>query len=422
MIYRFVKFVVKVAIRVFFRKIYFYNTDVIKDDTPVIFALNHPTAFIDPLFVATHIRPKTHTMLRGDVFKKPLAAWFLGKIGTIPIFRFRNGFSGLRQNQETFERCYEVLHEGHCISIMSEGSMVHEKRLRTIQKGTAKMAIGAYEKYGDADIEIIPIGINYSNSNQFRSVLMASVTAPIRIADYLEAYEENPRKAILQITRKVSEQLRSQVIHIDDPADDALVNRVLDIHRNNVVTSVWPPVEDTNDLLEREMAIVQQINAMDEAEKQDLQEKTEKYFQQLDAKSLTDRGIAQRQQASILSTLFLIVGAIPFLWGGLTNFLPFFVGKKIATEKTKQIEFFSSVRMGGYLGTYLLQYVVLLIIAAIAGNAYFALLVLATPLIGYFAVLYQDKFKFWMEAIWVKTEDRRYFSEERERIIQNFVF
>lgn len=417
MIYKFVKAITWVALRVFFRNIFFYNTKVIKKDTPTLFAVNHPTAFLDPIFVASHVQPKTYTMLRGDVFGHPAAAWFLDQIGTIPIFRFRNGFSGLRQNQETFERCYDILHRRKCISIMSEGSMKHEKRLRTIQKGTAKMAIGAFEKYGDKDIEIIPIGVSYSDSTQFRSVIMASVGEPIRIADYLDVYNENPRKAVLQITRKIDEQLKARVIHIENPEDDKFVDQILDLHRHDVLRTIWPAYSDSNDLLEREMGIVRKINAMPQMDKDILKQQTDKYYSQLAAKNLTDRGVVQKEHANILSTLFLIIGAIPYLWGFLTNLIPFTIAKKLAKAKAKQIEFYSSLRLGTYLGTYTLQYLLLLIIAVIIGNAYLWVLILATPVLGYFAVLYQDKFKFWMEAQWVDENDRQYFFQNRRQIL-----
>ncbi len=417
MIYLFVKWVVRIAIRVFFRKIYFYNKDVVKGGVPTILAINHPTAFIDPIFVASHISPKAYTMLRGDVFNGPLKIWFLGQIGTIPIFRFRNGMKGMRQNQDTFERCYDLLNKNVCISIMSEGTMSHEKRLRTIQKGTAKMAFGVYEKHGNENVQIVPVGVNYSDSNQMRSVLMANAGEPILIKDYLEAYKENPRKAILQITRKIDAQLKERVIHISDSADDVWVNQVLEIQRNNLESTLLPAFVDSDDLRKKEMALTQHLNAKTAEEKATLKSDTTNYFQKIKKKGYTDQGIAQPQHGNLMTSIFLLIGLVPALLGSITNFIPFTLAKKIATDKVKQIEFFSSVRLGAYLGIYIIQYLFLLILSFLVGKIWLWIAVLATPFLGYFAVLYFDKLGLWKEARKVTEEDRVALSAERDGIL-----
>lgn len=418
MIYLFIKWVTRIAIRVFFRKIYFYNKDVVKTGIPTILAINHPTAFIDPIFVATHISPKTYTMLRGDLFNSPFKIWLLDQIGTIPIFRFRNGFEGMRQNQDTFERCYDLLNKNACISILSEGNMKHEKRLRPIQKGTAKMAFGVYEKYGNEKVQIIPVGVNYSDSNQMRSVLMANVGEPILIKDYLDDYKENPRKAILKITREVERQLKERVIHIADPADDVWVNQILEIQQNNLETTVWPGFAESDTLRQSQMKLVQRLNVKSEAEKVQLKSLVTNYFQKIKKKGYIDQAIAQPQHGSGGATTFLIFGILPALFGAITNFLPFFIAKKLATAKVKKIEFFSSVRLGTYLGVYLVQYLFLLILGFLIGKTWLWIAVLASPFFGYFAVLYFDKMGLWREAWRVSAIEEEALRKEREEIVE----
>ena len=420
MIYLFIRWVTRIAIRVFFRKIYFYNKEVIKSGVPTLLAINHPTAFIDPIFVASHISPKAYTMLRGDVFNSPFKIWFLDQIGTIPIFRFRNGFEGMRQNQDTFERCYELLNKNACISILSEGTMAHEKRLRPIQKGTAKMALGVYEKYGNENVQIIPVGVNYTDSNQMRSVLMAKVGEPILIKNYLEAYKENPRKATLQITREIERQLKEQVIHINDPEDDIWINQILKIQQSNTENTVWPGYEESDQFRQKQMKLTQQLNAKSETEKATLKNMSASYFQKLKKKGYTDQGVAQPKQSSLGVTLFLLIGLVPALLGSITNFIPFFLGKKVATDKVEKIEFFSSVRLGTYMGVYLIQYLILLILSFLVWKLWVWLAVLATPLLGRFAVIYFDKMGLWRETRKVGVEDREALMEERLLIIDDF--
>ena len=96
MIYHFLKFQVNIIIRVFFSWVSFSNKSAIPLKGPVILAMNHPTAFIDPIFVCSYIRPTTHFILRGDIFTTPFYRWFLNEIKTIPIFRKRDGFENLK--------------------------------------------------------------------------------------------------------------------------------------------------------------------------------------------------------------------------------------------------------------------------------------------------------------------------------------
>jgi len=417
MIYLFVKWVTRIAIRVFFRKIYFYNKDVIKEGVPTILAINHPTAFIDPIFVATHIKPKTYTMLRGDLFNSPFKIWLLDQIGTIPIFRFRNGFEGMRQNQDSFERCYDLLNKNGCISILSEGTMKHEKRLRPIQKGTAKMALGVYEKHGNENVQIVPVGVNYSDSNQMRSMLMASVGEPILIKDYLDDYQENPRKAILQITREVERQLKTRVIHIADPADDVWINQVLEIQRNNLESTIWPGYSEDDSLRQKEMELTQRLNTKTAEEKASLKSAVTNYFQKIKKNNYTDQGIVQPQHGNLSATLFLLIGFLPALLGAITNFFPFTIAKKLATAKVKKVEFFSSVRLGTYLGIYLIQYFILLILSFLVWKLWLWIAVLATPFLGYFAVGYFDKVELWREVRKVRAADREELLRERKAVL-----
>ena len=345
-------------------------------------------------------------MLRGDVFNSPLVIWFLRQIKTIPIFRFRDGFASLKRNQDTFDYCYKLLHDKEHIIILAEGNTIHEKRLRTIQKGTARMAFGVFEKYGDTDIDIIPVGINYSDSVRFRSEIMAEVGQPINLQDYMTAYKENPRKAVRQITVEIQNQLNDLVIHIDKDEDVALTDRLLLINRNNFIQNVLPRVSNDNTLLHEEVQIAREINGMEAAERNELEVKVGAYFGELKKQNISDLGLAQSFQFNFKNTFLLLLGFIPFLWGFLTNFIPFLIAKRVADAKVKRLEFHSSVRLGVCFAVYSLLFLIGLITALIIGNKLFIGLVLIMPICGHLAVLYQDVFHYWNEARKVKGMDK----------------
>ncbi|MFK7806382.1 MAG: hypothetical protein AB8F74_01150, partial [Saprospiraceae bacterium] len=60
MLYRITRPFAQIAIRTTFRKIYFTNEERIPWDKPVILAINHPTIFIEPCLLATHLDEPLH--------------------------------------------------------------------------------------------------------------------------------------------------------------------------------------------------------------------------------------------------------------------------------------------------------------------------------------------------------------------------
>ena len=150
--------------KVYFKKIYFSGLTKLPTDRPLILACNHPTAFIDPMLVGGITLKAKNFLLRGDMFGKgKLVESFLKSIKCIPIYRFQDGFASMKKNEASLEYCYDLLGKGENVFILAEGVAKHEKRMRPIQKGTARLAFGAYEKHKRKDIVVVPIGINYTD-------------------------------------------------------------------------------------------------------------------------------------------------------------------------------------------------------------------------------------------------------------------
>ncbi|MEK7253838.1 MAG: 1-acyl-sn-glycerol-3-phosphate acyltransferase, partial [Bacteroidota bacterium] len=217
MLYQLTKPFAKLTLAVYFRKIYLSNLDVIPKDKPVIFAANHPTAFIEPCLLACWLDRRLHFLARGDLYLKPWLRRLYDTYGLIPIFRLDDaGYGKLKFNFGSFDRVYNAFKEKKAVMILAEGRTKHEKRLRPIMKGTARLVFGAMEKYGDLDIHIVPTAVNYTNPDQFRSVAMIDFGAPIRASEYLEIYREHPFKAVTQLTREISKRLGERVIHVQN--------------------------------------------------------------------------------------------------------------------------------------------------------------------------------------------------------------
>jgi len=398
MIYFFFKPLIHIAFRIYFRKAYFSNKKRIPKGRAVIFAVNHPTAFLDPVFVGAYVWPVTHFVLRGDVFTTPFIKWILRQIKTIPIFRARDGFSNLRSNQNTFNHLYELLNKGKNILILAEGETKHEKRLRPIQKGTARMVTGLYEIYPEAKVCVLPIGVNYTAANEIRSELMADVGTPIYLEDYKEVYAENPRKAVKLMTDEISNQLKARVIHVKEDEDAPFVDRLLDFRRNDRNKILMPFVSDSTVALEEEMKIVDQVNAMEAEDKLQLRKKVEQYDAFLNKHQLKDVGLARPGFFSFVNSITLLLGIPILVLGMINNWIPFTLGKKVADAKVKKPSFYGSVRFAVALLSYLLLFVVAFTVLLIVAPWWCLAGIFIMPVAGYLSLVYQDLFVRWRSA------------------------
>ena len=165
MLYRIFKIGAFLAIKIYCKKTV-ANFD--KDFTllnPTIIASNHPNSFFDAILIAVHYPKPIYFLARGDAFKKPLVAKFLDALHLIPIYRLSEGKKDLSKNDATFKKCISLLYQNQTILIFSEGLCVNEWKLRSLKKGTARLALMAI-KDGVQNLKIQPTNLNYSSFNK----------------------------------------------------------------------------------------------------------------------------------------------------------------------------------------------------------------------------------------------------------------
>ncbi|MBL0102155.1 MAG: 1-acyl-sn-glycerol-3-phosphate acyltransferase [Saprospiraceae bacterium] len=133
-------------------------------------------------------------MVRGDVFENPFLRPILKSTHQIPIFRFRDGFSKLRENSHTIDESLQVLIENKNLLIFAEGSTESVKKLRPLQKGIVRIAFQALEKNPELELEILPVGLNFTYPTDFNEEVMLQVGQPILVQKYFESYKTDKTK------------------------------------------------------------------------------------------------------------------------------------------------------------------------------------------------------------------------------------
>lgn len=420
--YRFMHTVVSLTLRVYFRKIHYFGLENIPTNKPLLIAANHPTAFLEPVVLAIILPIELHFVTRGDIFKKPWARKLLEGLNMIPIFRFKDGYSNLKNNAATMEYVFKALQARKAILVFAEGNTRTEKRLRAIQKGTARMAWGNFEQFGDQDLQILPVGITYTDAHNFRGEAFIEVGTPIALRDYYELHRENPNKAINAITQEIGERLKPLIVTIQHSEDDDAVEQLFTIYRNSFVEDVFPIFKKSKRRLMAEREIATLYNTMGEGEKTAITNRLQNYFGRLSQIGIEDLAIAQPWHHSLLTKFAMIIGFLPFLIGFVVHIFPKWYAENVRKKRVRNaLEFQGPVLLGVWTVLTMVLYIVLFLVAGITMSWIFLGVVLLLPFMGFYSVLYYDKYlkvKACQRLSKLKSETLEELSEERKAILK----
>lgn len=356
-------------------------------------ACNHPMAFTEACLLACFVDRPLHFLVRGDVFIKRWQ-WFFRLTNQIPIYRFRDGFSNMRRNADSFVQVYKALEDRRAILIFPEGNTKLQKKLSPLQRGAAKIAFGAFDEREVRDIKIVPVGVNYDNGTAFRSDVFIKVGDALDVNLYLQQYADDQHKAIKMLTDDMYVQLRKLVIHIDNPLHEPLFNRISDVHCRTHPFDRWPVLDEQDDRFLALMHITHTLNEADPGFRED-----------------EIRGLLSHPSSPNVSFRFLKSISLSFFFpfalvGFVTNGIPFYLAKKIADKKVRQIEFYTPVRMGLLLVFYLLWMLITFLWLVSSFGWATLLLIWILPLSGYITILWFEKLREQHigEEVWQKVQ------------------
>lgn len=213
------RLLVKFALHGYFKKIIVEGSENLPKNRPVILVANHQNALIDPLLLATHTRLNPWFLTRASVFANSVVSKILHFIRMLPVYRLRDGFSTIQQNQQTFDDTYEVLRQNGTVIIFAEGSHSLVRNLRPLSKGFTRMAFGLKDKYPELDPLILPVGIGYSAHKRSGSVVRITFGSVIPV--------DMPPSQSGKLTKSVERALKALIVDIPDQDYDETLARLL---------------------------------------------------------------------------------------------------------------------------------------------------------------------------------------------------
>jgi 1-acyl-sn-glycerol-3-phosphate acyltransferase len=390
MVYIILRQAVKIVLSIYFRKIYFIGKEKIPMDKPLLIACNHPTGFIEPCVVACFLPIPLHFMTRGDFFEKPLFNWFLRATHQLPIYRKKDGFKSLRKNPNNFTEAINTLKEGGRIIIYIEGSTSRDRLLRPFKKGLGRIASQVKISYPECDLKVLPICVNFSDANRFRSSVSVEIFDPISLDDY-DFSEQKRFETVNNLTDHIYDSMSKGVFHLKDISYQDKFNRVLNKHLYDGYPSFRPLVESSNYLKNIGFKLVDTIDQIEESS-QDEKLEWEDSFTFWD-----------QLKVGILFPFALI--------GWVLNIIPTRVSYTITKNKVTSEEFYGPVLIASSLAIYIL-YFLLIIILGILLNYKILIALFLIPATGIIYLYWKEL----LEKIAMAKTFRNYPLELKEKI------
>lgn len=181
MLYTILKFAVRLEMLIFCRRVEIDKPQELRRKGPLLLAFNHPNSFLDAIMIDIFFDKPVWSLARGDAFKGNLVKKILHGVKILPVYRTSEGVENLSENYKTFNDCIAIFKNNGLVQIFSEGKCVNEWHLRPLKKGTARLAIQAWEQ--GIPLTVLPLGINYSSFERFGKNVFIHFGEPITVGD-----------------------------------------------------------------------------------------------------------------------------------------------------------------------------------------------------------------------------------------------
>ncbi len=359
MFYQFAKVVITFMLRLFFRRIYVSGTEHISSKKPQLLASNHPNGFIEPLVMACFFPKPLYFLVRGDVFDNALIRPILRATNQIPIFRFRDGFSRLRENTGTMEESIQVLLDRKNLLIFAEGGTESIKKLRPLQKGIARIAFQVLEKNPQLPLEILPVGVNFTYPTRFGEEVMLCVGPPIQVSSYYPLYLEDKNKATDQLLSDIYTQMKPQIIHLEDQHRIHVFEKLVSVWRSKFNEPFYAPVSAHVARLQAEKNLANRVDALSEQSLEDIRKEIRQLDVVLKKHGLNDDYFSKRKITWRKAFLLILLG-VPAAAGYLLHAMPVLGAQQFTKSKVKHKEFILSILLVASLVLTLCTYIVYL--------------------------------------------------------------
>jgi len=401
-LYRFIRFVVKFAMSIFFQKIELQNGENVPARGPVIFVANHPNSIMDALVMGLVTKRKVNYIGHAGLFSNKFKSWFLRSSGVIPIYRRVDAPDKMDQNVFAFQACYEVLEGGETIGIFPEGTSDMLRKVKKVKTGAARIALET-EKRNDYQLglKVIPIGLYFFSRSRFRSKVLMNVGEPVKLASFFELNEKDNAEAVQKLTEEIQQSLEQLTVNIRHEELDDFVKDIEILYGDELKIDS-PDLQEVSEETVADFLVTQKIaDCVEYYYERDLdrvrnfQAEVSAYKRKLKRLRLRDNMIKEKTTFSQLvknsAVTFVrsLLGLPLALYGTVNNAIPYFLAENLARkfvdERTKIL---SALLIGGGIAFILFYSIQVFAVWFYFGKLWAMVYLISLPISGFFALAY----------------------------------
>ncbi len=226
MLYKILHVGARIALHIWCRQLTMNKPAIVNHKGPLLIAANHPNSFLDAILLCSIFKQPIYSLARGDVFKNNTVSKILRALKMFPVYRVSEGVENLNENYKTFDECLNIFKQNGIVLIFSEGKCVNEWHLRPLKKGTARLALAAWQQH--IDLQIIPIGINYQSFTSFGKNIQLQVGEMISPHHFEKTITESDGVFIKHFNELLKLQLQKLVVEIK-PANVVEIKKIFEV-------------------------------------------------------------------------------------------------------------------------------------------------------------------------------------------------
>ncbi len=410
--YEMARFWVRMTLkRLFYRSWKVRGLENIDPSKPLLIAANHQNALLDALQIVILLKGLSQPIFlaRADVFKKKSIATILNWMKIMPVYRIRDGFDSLQKNKEIFEKCAAVLGHGNSMVIFPEGNHGDHRELRMLKKGLARVAFGAEQaRDNNLGLQVIPVGLDYSDYVKFRGRVTVSVGEPIHMSELTALYsDEDPQPAWKALNEEIRKKLLPHMIHIPWKKIYQGVMNIRSLFGDRYREMKNLPGKATFNRFDADQLLIKDIGKVYEEKPEKVEEvatRVNRYFKTLTQLKLREHIPANQPYGFFnlfIQDIGLLIGLPFFIYGAINNILIFWIPYFISRKVIKDVQFRSSIAyVLAFVILFPFTYLIQLLIVGLVFKTWWITLAYLVSLIplGLFAIHYS----FWFKKTWAR--------------------
>ncbi len=340
LVFRFLQALAIISLNIYYRKVVYINRSNLRAKGPLMNVSNHANTGLDPLFSLMYSRETCNVLANYSLFKNPISNTILSTLFCIPIQRTQDLAPGeTPKNDDAFKACDEHLQAGGCIYVAPEGTSYAERHIRECKTGTARIVFSAEVKNNFAlDLRILPVGITYYDGLKFGSDVVIEVGEPFSADSYADAYAENPRQAVNDLTQDIENQFIKLTVNCNSAEEDDFLKKLEILLSNDAPLEIEAHHWRSKKLI----AKIHDWQKEDTAGFDKFQNEVKTYFSTLDSLKLKDA--SSKTTNAPLSILGILVAFPAFLIGFLGNIIPAWLSNRMISLAKVHESYDSTIR------------------------------------------------------------------------------